>query len=307
VAHTLYTPTQAATSTLAAVRYLSVLPRLVRQDFQDVFVAGRGRTVDVVLPVTIGPARTYSQANRDARAAIVFDELAQTTKPVTMGEQIYSAVRLPDDFATFTLTSLENQVLVPQATVVAERAVEPLVAEIAATPGPGTGEAIPGVAADGSNVLEVMVAARRVLNGRTVPWLGGGRVPVTDRVIVVGAAVEAAFLRNEMLQKVNESGDGGDMLRRAIIGNLFGFTIVPDYTLPEDFAVAFHRDAFVHVTRPSRSPEGAAKSATVSADGFALRWIQHYNPLQLEDQSVVDCFVGVDTIIPEFAVSFGMA
>ena len=57
------------------------------------------------------------------------------------------------------------------------------------------------------------------------------------------------------------------------------------------------------MTRPSRPPEGAAKSAVVAQDGFALRWLQHYNPLQLEDQSVVDTFVGATTLSATRAVS----
>ena len=68
-------------------------------------------------------------------------------------------------------------------------------------------------------------------------------------------------------------------------------------------SVAYHRDAFAHVSRPSRNPEGAAKSATVAQDGFALRWLQHYNPLQLEDQSVVDTFVGAETLDANRAVA----
>ena len=116
MAHSLYTPTQAARSTIAALRYLSVLPRTVRQDFSQEFVAGRGRTVDIKIdPVSAGTARTYTDANRSARDAIVFDDLTETTVPVTMDSQVYKAIRLPDDFATFTLESLEQEVLRPQA------------------------------------------------------------------------------------------------------------------------------------------------------------------------------------------------
>ncbi len=61
------------------------------------------------------------------------------------------------------------------------------------------------------------------------------------------------------------------------------------------------------MTRPSRQPEGAAKSATVAQDGYSLRWIQHYNPLQLEDQSVVDTFYGATTLDAVRAVSASMA
>lgn len=300
MANVLYTPQQAARSTLAAVRYLTVLPRTVRQDFSNEFVAGRGRTVDVPLPITVGAARTYTAANRTARDAIVFDELNQETKPVTMGDQVYKAVRLPDDFATFDLTSLEQQVLRPQAESVVDGITAPLVTVMGATALATAGEAVPTLDPDGSNALTVLIALRRVLNTRTV--FGGRHIPATDRFVALGANAEAAILSIPQLQKVNESGDGGDMLRRAIIRELFGFTIISDPLLDADDVIAYHRDAFVHVTRPSKNPEGAAFSATVAQDGFALRWIQHYNPLQLEDQSVVDAFVGADALIDEYAV-----
>lgn len=294
MANTLYTPEQAARSTLAALRYLTTLPRTVRQDFSQEFVAGRGQTVNVLSPVTVGAARTYTAANRAARDAIVFDDLDQTWVPVTMDTQVYKAVRLPDNFATFNLTSLESQVLRPQAESVVDGVTAPLITQINAV---ASDSSIPTLAADGSNALSVLIAARAVLNAR--------KVPMSDRFIAISPDVEAAFLNLEQLQKVNESGSDG-VLREATLGRLLGFTIVTDPNITDGLGVAYHRDAFAHVTRPSRSPEGAAKSATVAQDGFALRWLQHYNPLQLEDQSVVDTFVGAATLDADRAVSFDM-
>lgn len=293
MANTLYTPTQAARSTLAALRYLTTLPRLVRQDYSLEFVAGRGTVVNIKLPITAGNSRTYTQANRTARDAIVFDELDQDTVPVTLDTQVYKAIRLPDDFATFTLEDLEQQVLRPQAESVVDGLSAPLATEMNAV---ASDAAIPALAADGSNTMEVLIEARRILNTR--------KVPMTERFLAVGPEAESRILQLELLQQVNTSGTDG-VLREAIIGRLMGFTIVVDPNITE--AVAFHRDAFAFVTRPSRNPEGAAKSATVAQDGFALRWLQHYNPLQLEDQSVVDTFVGAETISAERAVSIDLA
>lgn len=288
MAHTLYTPTQAARSTIAALRYLSVLPRTVRQDFSDEFIAGRGRTVDVKIdPVSAGTARTYTDANRTARDAIVFDDLAESTVPVTMDTQVYKAVRLPDDFATFTLENLEREVLRPQAISVADGITTPLVAKfnaVATQATTGT-DAVPALLADGSNAMAVLIAMRKVFNKRNVPFM--------DRFFALTPAAEAAFLSLPAFQKVNESGSDG-VLREAELGRLMGFNILVDNGLTK--SVAYHRDAFALVTRPSRPPEGAAKSAVVAENGFALRWLQHYNPLQLEDQSVVDTFVGTKVL-----------
>jgi hypothetical protein len=146
--------------------------------------------------------------------------------------------------------------------------------------------------------MQVLIQTRKVLNERHIPTEG--------RTFAVGSDIEAAILSLPQLQKVNESGTT-EVLRNATIGRLFGFEIVADPALPSSFAIGYHRDAFAHVTRPSRQPEGAAKSATVAQDGFALRWIQHYNPLQLEDQSVVDTFYGAATLDANRAVSVELA
>lgn len=289
MANTLYTPEQAARSTLAALRYLTTLPRTVRQDFSQEFVAGRGMVVNIKNPISAGTARTYTQANRTARDAIVFDELDQDTIPVTMDTQVYKAIRLPDDFATFTLTSLEREVIVPMAESVVDGVTAPLLTEMNAV---AVDAGVPLLLADGSNALDVLIELRAVLNDR--------KVPMGDRFFAVTPQAEAAFLRLEQLQKVNESGSDG-VLREAILGRLMGFTIVADPNLTK--SVAYHRDAFAHVTRPSRPPEGAGFSSTIAQDGFALRYLQHYNPLQLEDQAVIDTFVGAETISATRAVS----
>lgn len=300
MAHTLWTPEQAARATVAALRHQTLLPRTVRQDFSQEFVAGRGQTVNVLGPVSAGQANVYTKAQRDAREAIQFNELDQTWFPVTLEDQVYNAIRLPDDFATFTLTNLTQQVLRPQAESVVDELASPLIDEMTAiTNTDGVDEAtVPDLAVDGSNMAAVLIGLRRVLNGRKVPTAG--------RTVAVGANAEAALLQNEMLQKVNESGSS-DVLRNAVLGRLFGFEIIADPTLPDDFILAYHKDAFAHVTRPSRQPEGAAKSSTVAEGGYALRWIQHYNPLQLEDQSVVDTFYGATTLDAKRAVSTTVA
>ena len=294
MANILWTPDQAARSTLAALRWLTTIPRTVRQDFSGEFVAGRGQTVNVRKPISAGVAHTYTSVERAARTAIEFNELTETWVPVVMDTQVYNAIRLPDDFATFNLESLERQVLVPQAESVVDELTAPLIDEMEAVA--STTDLV--IAKDGTNALAVVTKARRVLNARKVPF--------ADRFLAVGSGVAELLLGLDQLTKVNESGSDG-ALREGIIGRLRGFTVLEDPALTDDFGVAYHRDAFALVTRPSRQPEGAAKSATVAQDGFALRWIQHYNPLQLEDQSVVDTFVGAATLDATRAVSISVA
>lgn len=295
MAITLFTPEQAAKATLSSLRRLSLLPRTVRQDFSKEFVAGIGQTVNVLGPISAGKAKVYTKANRTARDAIQFNNIDQEWFPVTLEDQVYNAIRLPDDFATFSLEDMTRQVLRPQAESVVDELAAPLITEMSAI---ATDASIPKVAPDGSNFRQVLIKTRQVLNDRGIPAAG--------RTFAVGSDLEAAALSDELLQKVNESGTS-DVLRDATIGRLFGFTIVADPKLASDFGIGYHKDAFAHVTRPSRQPDGAAFSASVAQDGYALRWIQHYNPLQLEDQSVVDTFYGATTLDADRAVSVELA
>lgn len=308
MAHTLYTPEQAAKSMLAALRYLSVLPRTVNQDISDEFIAGRGQTINVLKPISAGEAKIYTKAKRDARDSIEFNELLQEWIPVKIEDQVYNAVRLPDDWATFTLDQLQKKVIVPQAESVVDVLANPLISAMVTTKAPtvsGSGADVAHTAAtalkfydDGSNALKVIIRLRKELNKRNVP--------ATGRTLAVGAGVEAAILQLPQLQKANEAGDGGSMLREATIGKLFGFTIVADAKLPEDFAVAYTRDAFAFITRVSRVPEGAPFGTTIAQDGFTLRHIMQYNPLQLEDQSIVDTFYAGTVLDGRMAVAAGL-
>ena len=295
MANTLYTPEQAARSSLAALRWLTTLPRTVRQDFSAEFVPGRGAVINVRKPVSAGASRTYTSANRTARDAIVFDDLSEATVPVTLDTQVYKAVRLPDDFATFSLQSLETQVLRPQAESVVDGLMAPLITTMQSI---STDADVPSITLAGDNVLTVIAKARTELNKR--------KVPLADRFLAVGSNIGETLIGRQELRDVSQSGYDGT-LREAIVGRVYGFTVIEDMALDPNTAIAYHRDAFAFVTRPSRNPEGAAKSATVAQDGFALRWLQHYNPLQLEDQSVVDTFVGADVLDAERAVKITKA
>ena len=103
MANTLYTPEQAARSTLAALRYLSVLPRTVRQDFsvgvrRRPWPHRRRQEADHGRP----RPRLHGRQPHCPRRDRVRRPVQDTIVPVTMDKQVYSAVRLPDDFATFT-------------------------------------------------------------------------------------------------------------------------------------------------------------------------------------------------------------
>ena len=336
MAHQLYTPEQAARSTLAAVRYKSTLARLVNTDYSTEFTAGRGASVTVKRPVMLDKARVYTAENRKNGDAITYTDLVQPYTSVSISDQVYQAVKLPDDFVTFTLESLENQVVGPMAESVAEHlnkvvidafgtVQSGLLANFDVAPNKQGNVDKPYVGENGTayKTLEELKTANTTFAGfasavsvkaddlkakyrgdvtkaiRAAHQLLGQRgVPLNGRYLAVGANWEAALLGLDNLNKVNEAGNP-DTLRDATIGRLYGFNIVVDYAIDPNAAYAFQRDAITLVTRTTALPRGAAFSSTVAKDGFTMRYLQDYDPDHLTDRAVVDTFAGAQVLDPQ--------
>lgn len=334
MAHQLYTPEQAARSTLAAVRYQSTLARLVNTDYSTEFTPGRGASVTVKRPVMIDKARVYSQKNRNNGDAITYTDLVQPYTSVKLSDQVYQAVKLPDDFVTFTLQSLETQVVAPMAESVAEHLNNLVIDAFGSVKSgllagfdvaPSAASAKPYVGEDGKayKTLEELRKANTTFAGfasgvsvkaddlkatyrndvagaiRAAHQLLGQRgVPLTGRYLAVGANWEAALLGLDNLNKVNQAGTD-DTLRDATIGRLYGFNIIVDYAIDPNAAYAFQRDAITLVTRTTALPRGAAFASTVAADGFTMRYLQDYDPDHLTDRAVVDTFAGAQVLDPQ--------
>ena len=294
-----------AESSVAALRYLSVLPRTINRDAEAAYSAGFGTTVNVPLPVKAA-ANELSADRRANRAAITYNDLTRAYVPVILNTQIYSAVRLPSDWQTWTLQDFENEVVKPQAQAV----VDILPAKIAglmetvqapqdADPG-GTsvdvGDAkATKLNADGSNLFKVLARLTRVLNARQVPF--------DNRYLAVGPAVGEILHANKDLANAAFSADQGDMLHEATIGRLFGLTVVEDPRLPQARAIAYQKDAFTMALRAADVPLGASFGASHAEDGFAIRQIADYDPDHTEDRSVLDAYFGAAVMDPRRAVA----
>ncbi|WP_273352462.1 P22 phage major capsid protein family protein [Corynebacterium resistens] len=335
--HLLYTPQQAANSTLAAVRYQSTLARIVSQDFSSEFVPGRGSMVTIKRPIMIDPAKVYTSENRKAEKSIEYSNLVEPYVSVKLTDQVYNAVKLPDDFQTFTLQDIEQQVVAPMAQSVADH-LNTVVADAfkkiadglskvdtaakgklvgangtaydsisalrdAGTTFVGFGAGVTGkgalkaerlTAKTNKDVLKAIRAAHQLLGLRGVPTM--------NRYLVVGSGWEAALMSQDILNKVNQAGTDG-LLRQATLGNLYGFTVVVDYTIDPLKAYAFQRDGVALLTRTTAIPRGVAFAQTVAKDGFTLRYLQDYDPDHLTDRAVIDTFAGAELVDPQRIVA----
>ena len=285
MAHNPFKAEKLAGTVASLVAYDLVLPRLFRQESINPFRGARNDTITFRVPGTL-PGRTYAWRN-DRSAPITFDEYAETSVDVSIGDQVYSAVHLTDeqldmDFNGWaTLVSAQTRGVGRE---VNERAVE-------CVEGAPYEVELYGLESD---LRGGILRARSVLNRFAVPQAG--------RVLVVGSDFEAALLQDEKLVDAQHVGSNiaESSLRDATIGRTYGFNIVVDLNLAPTEAYAFGQDAFIGVTAAPAYSGSAGFGATASSDGVAMRWIRDYDPNFLRDRSVVSTYCGfrpvVDTI-----------
>lgn len=255
-----------------------VLPATVFRNAESEFSGRTGDTVTIRKPATL-TSRTY--ASRDA--AIEIDDLDETGVPVTIDNNLYSAVAVTDEQMEFEVDDFASQVVAPQLRAVGEGAENILAAEFN------------GLTSDleckfgATDIIDIIIDARKMLSENNVPN--------ANRYLAVSTDIEAALLKTELLQRVDASGTDS-ALRQAMIARLFGFDILVSNALDAGTAVAYSRDAFAFCLRAPRVPQGAAAGSSQSYQGLALRWIMDYESDYLQDRSIVSTLVGA-TILDE--------
>lgn len=265
-------------SAIALLSRQIALPSLFwRQGVED-FRGAAGDTVTLRLPA-------YGVANtRELRSAgpIELSELHERGVNVTLDTDVYHAVPVTDEELTLDIVSFAGQVLAPQTEAVA-RGVEDLA--VATLTG---ADYETSIEMDPSSPRAALLSARRSLNLANIPH--------TDRYVAMGADVEQALLGDSTLTRVDTSGTDS-VLREAVIGRLYGFTLVSIPALPPGMAVAFHRTAFALASAAPVVPSGATDGATFSSEGLAMRHIRDYDVMNLRDRSVINSYVGTAAVV----------
>jgi hypothetical protein len=118
------------------------------------------------------------------------------------------------------------------------------------------------------------------------------------RVFLAGANVEAALLKSEKFNRVDQSGTDS-ALREATLARIAGFTVVTSNAIDPDAAYAFHRTAIALGIVAPDLPDGAPSKARVSLDGLAMRYLRDYSPENSTgpvDRTLVDAFAGAASV-----------
>lgn len=271
MANTLLTSSVIAPTAVGLLARQLVLPQTVIRVSGDNFRGGNGDSVTVRVPVKVG-ARTQVTPG----AAITYDDITETAVTLTV-DHLYNGVKVTDEDLAMGIGSFGAQILDPQIAGIAEGAED----EIAA--------AMNALAADASFDLSASTAdtKAKILGAREA--LSSANVPVADRYLAVSPEISTRVL--EVIGD-RETAAGDNALASAVLGRLYGFTIVESNGLTGGTAVAYHRTSFAFANFSAPVPSGASDGAQITTAGVALRWVRQYDPDILSDRSVVSTFAG---------------
>lgn len=258
-----------------------VLPEVVEHRDISVF---KGQENDTISARVAGrlPSRNYAFRN-DRTNPIQYDVYSETKVDVTLGDRIYSGVKLSDEQRDFDLDGAWGDLVGVQARAVAVGLEGRVADAVEAQEMTKIGGVEPAI-------RSALIEARRILNKYLVPQ--------ERRILLVGSDFEAAMLNDkDLTHAINVGSNRADSaLGDATLGTLLGFRVVASDLLPSTEAIAMVPSAFLLYTAAPALPRSLAAARTVSEGGFSLRWIQDYDTDYFVDKSVVDTYVGVSAV-----------
>ncbi|MGW2419768.1 hypothetical protein ACWC0C_11030 [Streptomyces sp. NPDC001709] len=279
--HQVVKPQKLVNTAVGMLEQELIIPNLFQKQGVDQFKGAENDTISMKVEGIL-PFHDYAWRN-DRSNPIVFDEYSERTIAVTFGGNVYSAVKLTDEQNDFDIDNW-SKLLRPQSKAVARglqrRAVNLLTGQ--------TYNATIGNAQQ--NLRGALIEARRVLNAFHAPKEG--------RYLLVGTEFESALLNDDKLNLAQNVGDSEaeSALRTASIGDRMGFRIVVDQTIPADTAYAFASSAFIFLSGAPSVPQSVPYGATTSFENIALRWVRDYDPLYMQDRSVVNTYAGFRSV-----------
>lgn len=252
-----------------------VLPMTVTRVPGEDFAGSNGDTITLRVPQ---PSSARTQAT--AGAAITYDDTNETAVDVQVNH-LYHASKITDEDMSLSIEDFASQVTRKQVAAVATGGEDELATAMNAVAVDAS------ILANGSDISAQILAAREDL--------GSNDVPTGGRWLAVSPGVATFMLELDKFSKVNESGSDS-ALRDAILGRIYGFTVVESNALDAGTALAYHTSGFAFGNRTPVAPRGAADSATASDNGIGIRQIFQYDPDVLSDASVISTFAGASLV-----------
>lgn len=277
--NTILTPDIIAREALMVLRNNAVMANLVHRDYSSEFVAGVGDTITIRKPATF-EAKEFTNN-------IVIQDATETGVPVVMDKHLDVSFAVTSKQLSMDIKSFSEQLLVPAMQAFADKVDSYLLALESDITNRKTATAA---------VLDDVVDVRAFLTKNAAP--------LTERRFVYNTDTETSLLKTELFVSAEKVGDAGTALREASLGRKYGMDFYVDQNADAVGGlqgIAFHKNAFALVTRPLALPNGAAKAAIVSYDGFGLRVVYGYDLSTKTDTISIDMLCGVKTLNKDLA------
>lgn len=279
MAHAFVKPELLVEIAVKQLRRKIVLPELIWTNPVANFGGSKNDTINVRIPAVLASRSRTFRGTGGARTPVA-DDLTEHVFGVTLDEVIYSHVDLTDEQLTLDIRTFAEQVLMPQVDAVAY-GLEDYITE----------NLINAAPYEETHWFDPTDMYPAILDGRQ--YLNDENVPDADRTLVVGSAVETRMLKDSQLRHFEKSGDASnEALRRAEVMNLAGLRVIRSNALAPDEAVLFHRTAFAMTNVGPVKPASITSGASMSTQGYALRWYTDYNFENQSDRSLLDTYVG---------------
>jgi len=263
-------------------------PYVVTRVSGDAFKGAKNDTVNMRVPGLKATARDYDFRGRTA--PIVMDDISGgASMPIKLNKHVYSATSLEDEHFTLDDIEFAREVLQPQVEAVVTDFENKTVAGLRAA----TFKNTVAVNLDTADPHKIAVESKRLLDADKVAPQGG-------RFFLVGADVAAAFLVSDRLSRYDWVGEAGTpAVREATIGRLSNAPVILHPELAPNEGYYLHKSALILANVAPAVPIGAVTGRSLSRNGYAVRWIQDYDPNYLRDRSVVSSFLGVNDVRDE--------
>lgn len=269
-----------------------VLPATMTMVPGSEFVGPNGGTITIRVPQP-GSARTESPGS-----ALTAADVTEIPVDVALGH-VYHLKNITDTELSLNLEDFARQVTRVQVEAVARGAEDKIV------------NLMNGLAAEAGYQFDVSPTDEDedtkavILKARK--FLGDNGAPMSDRFLAVSSGIANRLLH--LLTPV--SGGGLDAsyaqaaLQDAILGRLYGFTVVECVGLTDGTAIAYHRSGFAFANRAPATPRGATSSSVSTAGPMSLRQVFQYDASKAQDQSLLSTFAGAAAVYEDGTGSDG--
>lgn len=269
---------------LAHLYESTIMLPLVTRDWENDFVNGVGDTITIRKPATF-TAQDYNGSTISAQT------ITESSTTLVLNKHKDVSVRVTSKELALNIEDFSTQVVAPALEAISQAVDRDILAcrdQITQAVGqfPTTQWEDP----------KVLIDARTVLSSSP------NNVPLTDRYVVVGPRMSGEWLKNDLFNRVDASGDTVALREGSLGTRKFGFTPYESQNVLDNEGIAFHRTAITFASRPLPVPQGTVDSAITTYKGLGIRTVFGYDMNLKATIMSLDLLYGVKAIAPERAV-----